>query len=388
MGKKGGSAPEAPDPYQTASNEAAFNRVDTYGSNGSGVRYGYTDASGNFQPGIAPEGFQSAVSNVEGDFDRQMRKLLEPASSSLVNRVITDNIDNLPDAARVQDRGTVAQDIFDRNMSLIQPQLDRSENRLLTRLQSRGIPIGSEAFNESYGAQTREVQDMIARLAQDANVAAGAEQSRQFALDAGERSNSIAELVAAMGGGYAPATALPTGAAPSVNYSGLVNSKYQADLANWQADRQASAQTASALGGLGGALLMKCTETAKHVDGHLNREFAATAVSRLGLFAWRYRDGEAPDGDHAQHIGPMAEQFHDLTGLGNDKTISVIDMLGLAYGAMQHMMARMSEQQAEIRTLTERLAQVENHVALTAERIATMQGMAEAHEARLLRKVS
>lgn len=201
---KGSKAPAAPDPYKTASTEAQFNRLDTYGPSGSGTQYGYTDASGNFVRGLAPQGSQAAIKQNETEFEKQIRQMLEPASVSLTGRIVNDNINGMPDAARVGDRGTVAKSIFDRNYSMMKPAIDKNNDKLLTNLQARGIPVGAEAFNEAYGEQQRQTQDTISRLAQDADINAGGEQSRQFGLDASARSNSIAELVAAMGGGYNP----------------------------------------------------------------------------------------------------------------------------------------------------------------------------------------
>lgn len=373
MGKKGGSAPQAPDPYESASTDAQFNRLDTYGPGGGGTRYGYTDANGQFQPGVAPQGFQSAVTTVESPLDTQLRSILEPASLDLTGRIVNDNITNLPDAARVQDRGTVAQDIFDRNLSMMLPEITRGETRLLSNLQARGLPVGSDAFNEAYGAQQRQTQDTVSRLAQDANVAAGQEQSRLFSLDQAQRSGAIAELVAAMGGGYNPPQNVPSGAAPSVNYSGAANSRYQADLAQYNADQQASTQAAGTLGSIGASLLLKCTETAKDVEGALNIIWAAEKLAALDLKVWRYKPDQAPDGDQALHIGPMAEQFHALTGLGADKTLSVIDMLGMMAAAFQFSIHQTRQLQA-------RVAELEHRQAIA-------EAMPEAHEARVMKRV-
>lgn len=370
---KGGSAPQAPDPFQTARAESQFNRLDTYGPSGSGVRYGYTDANGVFQQGLAPQGRQSAVTTVESDLDRQLRGILEPASLGLTQRVVSDNITNMPNAPRVQGRGTVAQDIFDRNLSMMMPEITRGETRLLSNLQARGLPVGSDAFSEAYGAQQRQTQDTVSRLAQDANTAAGQEQSRLFSLDSSARSGAVAELVAAMGGGYNPPQNVPSGNAPNVNYSGLVGDKYKADLSQYNADRQAQAQSAGALGSMGAALLMKCTETAKDVQGHLNIGWAAERVAALDLKVWRYKPGEGQDGETALHVGPMAEQFHALTGLGDDKTISVIDMLGMMSAAFQFSIH-------QIKVLQQRVADLEQAQAVS-------NALDEAREAHILRKV-
>ncbi|TXH18613.1 MAG: tail fiber domain-containing protein [Hyphomicrobiaceae bacterium] len=282
MGKGSSKAPAAPDPQKTAAAEAQYNRLDTYGPSGSGTMYGYTDASGNFVRGIAPPGMQSAVKSVESPIETAMRKALEPASLNLTNRIIADNVTNLPEAARIKDRGTVAQSIFDRTFSMMKPAIDQGNSRLLTNLQARGIPIGGEAFNEAYGEQQAKTQDTISRLAMDADIQAGQEQSRLFGLDQSQRSNAMAEIVAAMGGGYNPPSNVPSGAAANVNYSGLVGEKYKADMAQYQSDQQNKAATAGAIGSLGGALLMKS-------DRRLKADIRA--IGRRGpftLYEFRY----------------------------------------------------------------------------------------------------
>lgn len=258
MSSKGGGAPRPPDPYQTASAEAQFNRLDTYSPSGSGVRYGYTDPStGRFVQGVAPQGTQSAVQALESPWEKSIREMWQPGSLDLTKRLINDNITNMPGQARVGDRGRIAQDIFDRTLSTMMPGIERANSRLLTNLQARGIPIGADAFNEAYGNQMQQTQDTISRLALDAESAAGAEQSRMFGLDAAARQNAMSEIAAAMGGGYNPPSAVPSGNAAGVNYSQLVGQKYQADQANYQQQQQQRAQTMGTIGSLGAAMLMK-----------------------------------------------------------------------------------------------------------------------------------
>ncbi len=279
---KGNKAPAAPDPYKTAQAEAQFNRVDSYSPTGAGVRYGYTDANGRFVQGVAPQGSQAAVQQLESPTEKALREAMEPASLALTNRIITDNINGMPAAPRVQDRGSVADSIFNRTMSMMQPAIDKANSRLLTNLQARGLPVGGAAFNEAYGEQQKQTQDTISRLAMDADINSGQEQSRQFGLDSAQRQGSIAELVAAFGGGYSPPNATPSNAAAGVNYSGLVGQKYQADLANYQNSQNAKAQTAGALGSLGGAMLMKSDRRLKADVRRIG------ARGRLPVYEFRY----------------------------------------------------------------------------------------------------
>lgn len=344
MGK--GSQPKPPDPYETASAEAQFNRPDTYSPSGSGVRQGYTDENGNFVQGVAPEGYQSAVSYLESDAERRIREMLEPASVSLTDRVIQDNIYGMPDAARVQDRSDVAKDMFNRTFSLMAPGIDKANERLLANLQARGLPVGGEAFNDAYGEQLTRTQDTVSRLAMDSNLAAGQEQSRQFGMDQAARSGAISELLAAMGGGYNPPNSVPSGSTQGVNYSGLVGDEYQAQLANYQQQQQNTMSAAGTLGSLGAALI-KSSRASKTLHGFANIAGAAHVIRNVPILAWEYLPGEAPAGDHGgRHIGPMAEDFHTMTGLGEPGVINVADYLGVLASALQCALVRIEELEA------------------------------------------
>lgn len=346
MGKGGSNPPPAPDPHETAAAEARFNRPDTYSPSGSGVRHGFTNAQGEFQQGTAPDGFQSAVRYLENPHERAIREALEPASVALTERVIQDNIAGMPDAARVRDRSDVASDLFNRTFSLMAPAIDKSNERLLDNLQARGLPVGSEAFNNAYGDQQERTQDTIMRLAMDSNLNAGQEQSRQFGLDQAQRSGSIAELVAAMGGGYNPPSSSPSGNTSPVNYGGLVSQEYQGKLAAHQTKQQQDTATAAAVASLGAAML-KCTAQAKDIHGRVDIDQVAVILQNLPLYGWNYKPGQAPHGDHGgQHIGPTSEQFNRLTGLGRDDRIDVIDYLGVVAAALQSALHRIAALEA------------------------------------------
>ena len=347
---KGGKAPEAPDAYETASAEAQFNRLDTYSPSGSGTRYGYTDAKGNFVQGVAPQGSQSAVQTVESQWEKAIREALQPASTSLVNRMVSDNVTNMPDAARPKDTSGLAQQIFDAGYARMAPQFEQENSRLLTNLQARGIPVGAEAFSEASAAQQQQVNDAMQQLTLGAQEQAAGEQSRQFALDSATRQNSISEIVAAMGGSYNPPNASASGNAAGVNYSGLVGQQYQNELGRYNAQQQQKAQTAGAIGSIGAGLLMKCSRDFKDVGPEIGGrdvpsmtgDLLTDCVVRLPIHEWTYKAEHAPEGDGmVTHIGPMAEDFHALTGLGDGKSISVIDAVGVLFAALKETVLRL-----------------------------------------------
>lgn len=281
---KGSKAPTPPDPYKTASAESQFNRLDTYSPSGAGTRYGYTNAQGQFAPGTAPPGFQSAQSTVESTWERQIREALQPASVDLTKRVITDNIKGMPQAARARDTSKLATDIFNTGYKRMAPQFERENERLLQNLQNRGIPVGSEAFGDTYKQQQQSVNDALGELTMNATQAAQGEQSRLFSLDSAARSNSIAEIVAAMGGSYNPPSAVPSGAASGVNYGSMVNQNYQSQMAQYNQSQQNKSATAGALGSLGGALLMKGGS-----DRRIKRDIVLIGRrGPLNLYQYRY----------------------------------------------------------------------------------------------------
>lgn len=56
--------------------------------------------------------------------------------------------------------------------------------------------------------------------------------------------------------------------------------------------------------------------------------------------AWAYKDGE---GDGGEHVGPYAEDFQKATGLGDGKSINVVDMMGVTLGAVQELAEKVDD---------------------------------------------
>ena len=65
------------------------------------------------------------------------------------------------------------------------------------------------------------------------------------------------------------------------------------------------------------------------------------AVRDLPISAWSYKLGIAADGA-AVHVGPYAEDWQELTGLGDGRTINIIDAIGVLLAAVKELDARVS----------------------------------------------
>jgi hypothetical protein len=92
-------------------------------------------------------------------------------------------------------------------------------------------------------------------------------------------------------------------------------------------------------------------------------------VAALPIARWNYKDEKG-----VTHLGPMAQDFHAAFAIGpDDKHISMVDADGVALAAIQGLNQKVEEQatelrskDAELRTLKERLTDLENVIAKLA----------------------
>ena len=54
-------------------------------------------------------------------------------------------------------------------------------------------------------------------------------------------------------------------------------------------------------------------------------------LTKLEINTWHYK------GDDRRHIGPMAEQFYELFGVGDGVTLNAVDVMGVMLGAMKEL---------------------------------------------------
>ncbi|MFW5858100.1 MAG: tail fiber domain-containing protein [Planctomycetota bacterium] len=84
-----------------------------------------------------------------------------------------------------------------------------------------------------------------------------------------------------------------------------------------------------------------------------------TKVADLPMTTWRYHNQP----EDQRHMGPMAQDFHRLFGLGaGDTSISTVDTAGVSLAAIQGLYEMVEEQRAEISQLNDRLRELEDIV--------------------------
>jgi hypothetical protein len=74
-------------------------------------------------------------------------------------------------------------------------------------------------------------------------------------------------------------------------------------------------------------------------------------LARLEIRQWRYKD----EAQGTAHIGPVAEEFHEVFGLSDDQRLNLIDTNGIAFAAIQALDEENEALRAENREIRKRL---------------------------------
>ncbi len=93
-------------------------------------------------------------------------------------------------------------------------------------------------------------------------------------------------------------------------------------------------------------------------------------VMELPIAFWRYRN----DDSESLHIGPMAQDFARIFGVGSDETrISTLDTSGVALAAVQAVTAQLTEKQASLNSVMADNARLKEENAALEERLARLE---------------
>ena len=158
------------------------------------------------------------------------------------------------------------------------------------------------------------------------------------------RAQNMNELQSLLSGGQVQAPSMGQFFGPSqVDVMGPAQQQYQGQLAGYQADQQRGNAALGGLAGLGSAYISTLGPAAAAACSHDYKENKRPVaeilprVESLRVEAWDYKEGY---GDEQTHIGPYAEEFQHLFGVGDGKTIAYIDMIGVCLLAIQELAAQ------------------------------------------------
>jgi hypothetical protein len=100
-------------------------------------------------------------------------------------------LDPIQAGGQYQDR--FAQANFDRNMSLMRPEMDRSLAAQETQLRNQGLRPGTEAYDQALLQLRNQQGEAVNRLSQDSILRGTAEQQNQFARELAARQQGVYE---------------------------------------------------------------------------------------------------------------------------------------------------------------------------------------------------
>lgn len=190
-----------------------------------------------------------------------------------------------------------------------------AQNNARTMARKEGMALRGEAINLGNGLPTQ------ASGALGLGVGAGSSAMGTTATANGIRNQSMG----IMGQGYGGAMNGLQG-----QISGL-NTQFQQQMQTYNAQQQSIGSMASGIGSLAGMLMFSDEDVKtdkKSVRGILD------AVRNMPVEAWRYKDGA---GDGGEHIGTYAQDFKRETGLGDGRSINIIDAIGVTMGAVKEL---------------------------------------------------
>ena len=305
MGK---SAPKAPDPAKTAAAQGAWNSftaqqsqaMNMVGQNSpwGSLTYNQTGTTTIMDPNGKPITVPQYTANTtlspqqQAIFDKGQETELSLANIANEQVGKVGDILDKPFEFNNQDAANWA---YDLGAQRLDPRFAQEQEKLRTQLISSGIRPGTTAYDQQMAQFGQTKNDAYNQL-----MLQGRSQAYQEAVD--QRSRPLNEIIGLMSGtqvqnpGSTFAQTPQTGVA-GVDYTGLVNNKYQADMQAYQ----------SGMGGMFGlgASLIKAIPWS---DRRLKTDIVRVGTLDNGLPVYSYRlKGE----DHFQ-IGVMAQEVAEV----------------------------------------------------------------------------
>lgn len=115
-----------------------------------------------------------------------------------------------------------------------------------------------------------------------------------------------------------------------------------------------------------GALSQSSDVNAKRDIQHADGEWVLARLAELPISEWSYKT----DVQGTRHLGPMAQDFHTVFGLGEDDTkIAPGDMAGVALIAIKTLQEKLQGKEQEIAELRDRLDQL----SILEERVSRLE---------------
>ncbi|MCG7492464.1 tail fiber domain-containing protein [Thalassobius sp. Cn5-15] len=295
--------PDPISPWDMAAAQSHYNRLNSYGPNGN-VVYGHVGDDGQFVAGRGGRDQQQAMQTEETEFQRQLREGNEAGTLGLQSAVLGSyGLDGegggaLPGVPQIEDQNGIAQQYFDANVGLLTEHFGRDQERMMGRMQNRGLPVGSAAYEDGMRPVMDAQNRALTGLSANAINYAGQEQSRRFGLGRQARDSAINEITGVTSGRFSPSPLVRGGSPSNIDVAGMMQSNYDAQMAQANARQAGRNAMFGNLFGIAGAAL--------------SDRRAKTDIRRVGktdgglpVYVYRYK------GDSTMQMGVMAQEAQD-----------------------------------------------------------------------------
>jgi len=297
-------SPAAPDPFKLIEAQGRENRVNEIGPGGSTIykrdkRTGVWTANRSFSP------------ELQGLFDQQVQMAGQDPN------------------AYNQD---VADAMFSRTRSMLDPVFEQQNRTQEQSLANKGIPMGSEAYNTDWET-SQKMQNQTYEDAANQATLAGTQTGMA------QRTNEFNQLAALLGGQQIGPTAPIDVMGPfSQQYQGQLNSVNAANANSASRNAQTTSGAASLASLI--AMMFMCSKDLKENKQEIDHNAVLEGVESLPVESWTYKE------DGKQHIGPYAEDFKEIFGVGDGKQIAGVDAIGVCLSAIKSLIKRVKELEA------------------------------------------
>jgi len=116
------------------------------------------------------------------------------------------------------------------------------------------------------------------------------------------------------------------------------------------------------------------SRSVKHGFQEVAQDKILEKVTQLPISSWQYNEGDSGN----RHIGPVAEDFQAIFGLGDGKHISTVDTDGIALAAIQGLKKEKDQELAQLTMVTDKkLAEKDKQIAQLQSELANLRELVQ-----------
>lgn len=343
---KGGGAPNPPDPYTVSAAQAGQNAdtaLYTFGLNNPNVKtplgsQSYQVTTHNGAPPTVDQNVTLSPA-MQQNLDLQL-KTASGANQLALNQMpaVQQALSSGPPQASAAVRDKTEQAL----MSRMDPYFQHEQSAMDAKLAAEGVDRVSNPGAAAWAQTQFDQSKNDARM--QAIINAGGAEQQQLQMDIAAQQAPINELSALETAGQTQSPQFQGLNQTGVGATNLANNVYQSYQGQndvYNAKQASNNATTSALGSLGAAGILAYSSDENIKEDRKPAGKVLDKLDKMPVDKWRYKPEAGLGTD--EHIGPMAQDVHNMFGFGDGKSIPVVDMFGMTMSGMKELHGRMKK---------------------------------------------